>query len=394
MQLLADFTPHIVGAAFGAAGLAGIGYALYRRRSRKRVKADLRYEVADGPIKRSLALRSSYGDTKELVAELRRVADGLQDDIIQAKTGISSQQDFNLIVGIIAAAVGIVASGGDIEVPPATVPWDDGLDPNPLGPNPYDPNPLGSEPYMPWSESPYIPREPSPWDEWDQPNRSSAPSEPETEPSDTDARAAEEAVEKFVTEVRQQLCDYHKQQGLGAVMLAYLPPDPKHDFKGGVLDVRYDLPSSVVQSHFSRIEKYLAEFGQFATERMASLQSGNEEDLQRFMDFMNRACREFHASLPMINSVVDFKRDGGLDDHIVSEFRIYKDLASKNASAKKTQERLKNHRRLAIADAALDSAEHLPSGLGCFVGLTSLFYGALTVFRVKLGAELRAKPRK
>ncbi|MEQ8403607.1 MAG: hypothetical protein RKE49_00820 [Oceanicaulis sp.] len=378
MQLLSEFAPHIAGAAAGVSALAAIGFALQKRRSQKRVKADLRYQVADGPIRRSLALKTSYGDTNELVAELRRVADGLQDEIIQSKTGIPSQQDFNMVVGIAAGIIGAVASGGDVEIPPAAVPWDDGMDPNPLGPNPYEP--------MPWTDSPYIPRDPSPWDE----PSDSGPfgGQPDTGP-DTNGQA----VDEVVREIRGQLCEYHKERGLGAVMLAYIEPVPEKNFKGGILDIRYDPPSSAVQTHFSRIERYLSDFGDFVSRRSAGLESGNPDDIERFRQFMNRACGEFHDALPMINSVVDFRRDSGIDDHIVSEFQIYKDLATSNVSAKRTQQRLKNHRRLAITDSALDAAEHLPVGFGCLVGLTALFYGTVLTMRVRLNSELRAKKR-
>lgn len=384
MQLLTEFAPHIIGAAAGLTVLAGIGLAIHKRRSQKRIIADLRYEVADGPIRRSLELRSTYGDTTELIAELRRVADGLQDEIIQSKTGISSQQELGVLSVLSTLLIGVVMSGDEIEIPPTDIDWE-------------------SNPYLPYSPSPYIPREPSPWDDWDRSKRyitepnadtdTQTKHEPDTKTETPDAQieSTELTVEQFVFDLRENLCRYHQQLGLGAVMLAYVEPDPEHDFEGGILDVRYDLPSSAVQTHFTRIEKYLLEFSEFANERMASVQSGNMEDIERFKQFLNRACTEFHASLPLINAVVDFQRGAGIDDHIISEFRIFKDLVTNKASAKKTKQQLKDHRRLKIADAALDVSEHLSGGLGCLLGVTSLFYGTLLTMRVKMANDIRAK---
>lgn len=375
MQLLSEFAPYIAGAAAGVSVLAAIGFAVQKRRSQKRIKADLRYEVVDGPIRRNLELRTSYADTNELIDELRRVADGLQDEIIHFKTGARSQKDFNILVGVAAGIVGIVASGGDVELPSATVPIDDGMDPNPIGP-------LTD---LPLSEPTYIPRDPSAWGETDQKSKSGV------HPYETGPDLIKHAAEKRVEELRLSLCKRHKEQAQGAVMLAYIEPDSANNFEGGILDVRYDLPSSLVQSHFSRIERYLKEFGEFVSSNVAGLESGNDADIELLKRLFSRACKEFHESLPLINSVVDFGRDGGLNEHIVSEFRIYRDLATNNVSAKKTQQRLKDHRRLAIADSALDAAEHLPVGFGCLVGMTALFYGTFLTMRVRLDTELRAK---
>lgn len=381
MQILSEYAPYIAGGVASVVALVGVGFALQKRRSKKRIKADLRYQVSDGSIRRNLELQTSYQDTTELVAELRRVADGLQDEIIQSKTGVPSQQDFNILVSIAAGIVGVIASGGDIEIPLETVPLTDGLDANPLGVDPYDP--------MPWTDSPYVPRDPMPWDKRDEPTPSR--SEPDHNQPEAETTTPAQSVEELVREIRGRVCEYHKERGLGAVMLAKIEPVPEKNFEGGILDLRYDPPSGSVQSHFSRIEQFLSDFGDFVSRRAAGLESGIPDDIERFKQFMNRACTEFHDALPMINAVVDFRRDGGMDDHIKSEFRIYKDLATSNASAKKTQQRLKNHRRLALADSALDAAEHLPVGFGCLVGLTALFYGTALTMRVRLNSELRAK---